>query len=75
MNNLLKNKKKYLKDIKHTEEILKEIDYQLENLNFKKNQEELNNKDLFIVTYRSKPIKGIILELQTINPKIKKGEY
>ena len=74
MNKLFKNKKKYLKDIKHTEEILKEIDYQLENLKFKRNQQELKNKDLFVVTYRSKPIKGVILELQTINPKIIKGE-
>ena len=51
----------YTNDLK----MMREINHQLSNYISKKNK--INNKDSFIVTFRSKPIKGIVLELQTIN--------
>lgn len=63
----------YIEEMEEIEETLKEIDYQLANYEFKKN--EINNKDLFVVTFRSKPIKGIVLELQTINQNNIKYQY
>lgn len=53
-----------------TKEILKEIDYKLAEKNFNKRNDIEKTQGLYIVKYKSKPIRGVILELTTINPEL-----
>lgn len=55
-------------------EILKQIDYILAERNFNKKNDIEKTEGLYVVTYRSKPIWGCVLELTSINPKLLKGE-